>query len=137
MKIAVGLSGGVDSSVAAYLLKKKGHEVVGITMKIWDESMKGTIKGSACFGPDEKEDMEDIKHITELLKIPMHVLDLSKEYNDDILNYFREEYSAGRTPNPCVRCNQSMKFNLLLKKAKITGINFKICNRALCNIKKR
>ena len=124
MKIAVGLSGGVDSAVAAYLLKKKGHEVIGITMKIWDETLKGTFKGNACFGPDEKEDLEDIKHITEILKISMHVLDLSEEYSRDILDYFRKEYASGRTPNPCVRCNQSMKFKLLLKKARESGIDF-------------
>jgi tRNA-uridine 2-sulfurtransferase len=123
MKIAVGLSGGVDSAVAAYLLKKAGHEVVGVTMKIWDDSMKGVIKGNACFGPEEKEDLVDIKKITSFLDIPFYEIDLSKEYSQNILEYFKEEYTAGRTPNPCVRCNQSMKFGLLIDKAK-TVIDF-------------
>jgi len=124
MKIAVGLSGGVDSTITAHLLKKQGHEVVGITMKIWDGTYTSSNTSSSCFGPDEKEDLEETKRITEKLGIPLYIIDLAKEYNKNIIGYFKEEYLAGRTPNPCIKCNQMMKFNFLLSKAKDQGVDF-------------
>jgi tRNA-uridine 2-sulfurtransferase len=124
MKIAVGLSGGVDSSVACYLLKKEGHEVIGLTMKLWDSAASFAVKKSACFGPDEEDDIEDARELASSLGIPYHVIDLSKEYSDSILGYFKDEYLSGKTPNPCMRCNRSMKFSLLLDKAKESGITF-------------
>ncbi|MBT3261329.1 tRNA 2-thiouridine(34) synthase MnmA [bacterium] len=124
MKIAVGLSGGVDSSTAAAILKKQGHSVIGLTMKVWDISYQGTGVKSACFGPDEKDDIKDAQKIAELLDIPYHVLDLSQEYKANILSYFKAEYLAGRTPNPCVKCNKLIKFGALLDKARNSGIDF-------------
>ncbi len=124
MKIAVGLSGGVDSTVAAFLLKNEGHEVIGITMKIWDDSFKSSNKKSACFGPDEVKGIEDTRKITEFLDIPFHVIDLSKEYNNNIIGYFKDEYISGKTPNPCIKCNQMIKFYYLLEKARKAGISF-------------
>lgn len=124
MKIAVGLSGGVDSTVAAYLLKKHGHEVIGLTMKIWDDSYKSSNKKSACFGPDEIESIEETKKITDFLDIPFFVIDLSKEYINNIISYFKNEYIAGKTPNPCIKCNQMIKFYYLLEKARDAGITF-------------
>ena len=124
MKIAVGLSGGVDSTIAAYLLKKEGHDVIGITMKIWDDSFKSSNKKSACFGPDETIDIEETKKITEFLGIPFHIIDLSKEYVNNIISYFKDEYISGKTPNPCIKCNQIIKFYYLLEKAKEAGITF-------------
>ncbi len=125
MTIAVGLSGGVDSSVAAALLKEEGHRVIGLTMAIYDPSL-GIVEGPrhACFGPGEDEDIAACRRISESLGIPYHVIDLRAEYKAQVLDYFRREYLAGRTPNPCVRCNSSMKFGFLLSRAREAGIAF-------------
>ncbi len=125
VKVAVGLSGGVDSSVAAALLKKKGYDVIGITMEIFDGSV--AVKEShkhACYGPGEKEDLEKAASVCEKIGIPFHVIDLKKEYRHHVLDYFRGEYLKGRTPNPCVVCNKKLKFGFLLEKAKEAGITF-------------
>jgi tRNA-specific 2-thiouridylase len=115
MKIAVGLSGGVDSSVALLLLKNEGHDVFGLTMKIWDSSysFSGGNK-HACFGPNEKEEIELAKAVCDSLSVPHVVIDCSKEYKEVVLKYFKEEYLSGKTPNPCVVCNAKMKFGALL-----------------------
>jgi len=126
MKIAVGMSGGVDSSVAAYLLKEQGHDIVGTIMTIWDKKNPGitTSKGNACYGPDEDEDVADAQKVCDFLKIPLHIIDCSQQYNETVLSYFNEEYCAGRTPNPCVICNQNMKFGILPSLLADSGINF-------------
>ncbi len=123
--IAIGLSGGVDSSVAAYLLKKKGFNVLGLTMQIWDGALPLLDEGlSGCYGPGEPRDIAAAKTLADRLGIPHHVISLAPEYNTEVLDYFRSEYRAGRTPNPCVRCNRSMKFGLLLDRARTLGITF-------------
>ncbi|MFC1724717.1 tRNA 2-thiouridine(34) synthase MnmA [candidate division KSB1 bacterium] len=124
MKIAVGLSGGVDSSVAAALLKKQGHEITGIIMKIWDGTPVKTHGGHACYGPDEIEDIEDARKVAEILDIPFHVIDLTEDYKKEVLEYFRKEYISGRTPNPCVICNRKIKFEQLVNQALISGLEF-------------
>lgn len=124
MKYAVGLSGGVDSSVAALLLKEAGHEVVGITMKLWRE---GVYKGGdrdACFGAHETEDIASAARLAERLGIEYRVFDCFDEYNRQVIKYFRETYLAGKTPNPCVRCNAMLKFGLLPKLARESGLEF-------------
>lgn len=124
MKIAVGLSGGVDSSVAAALLREQGHEVVGITMKLWRE---GRYKGGdkdACFGPGEAEDIVNAEALCRQLGIEYRVFDCADEYEKVVLDYFRSEYLAGRTPNPCVRCNAFMKFGVLPQLARKSGVAF-------------
>ena len=112
--VAVGMSGGVDSSAAAAILKKDGYDVIGITMELQDGDIE--IQESAkhaCYGPGEGEDIEEAKKVCEKLEIPYYVFDLKKEYKAYVLEYFREEYLAGRTPNPCVVCNHRRKFGFL------------------------
>jgi tRNA-specific 2-thiouridylase len=124
-KVVVGLSGGVDSSIAAALLKDRGYEVVSITMKTFDPSMPLTESvRHACYGPGEEEDVKAAAAVCNRLGIPFHVLDMKEEFRDHVLAYFRREYLAGRTPNPCIVCNQRIKFGFLLEKAKEAGIDF-------------
>jgi tRNA-uridine 2-sulfurtransferase len=121
--VIVGLSGGVDSSVAAYLLKQQGFHVIGVTMAIWDGQYKSTGK-HACYGADEAEEIREAREIAGILEIPYHVFDCSAEYKDSVLQYFKAEYIAGRTPNPCIRCNQLIKFGLLPLMAEKSGVSY-------------
>jgi tRNA-specific 2-thiouridylase len=126
MKYLVGLSGGVDSSVAALLLKEQGHEVIGATMAIWGKdgiALKEGHKG-ACYGPDEKEDIEEAKKIAAQLGIKYYVYDCAEKYERIVLDNFKKEYIDGRTPNPCVWCNALVKFGLLPELAKANGVEF-------------
>ena len=109
MKIAVGLSGGVDSSVAVLLLQRAGHEVVGITMRIVE---------------DFDQTREDSRRVAGELGILHHIIDLREEYDKTILKYIREDYAAGRTPNPCVRCNREVKFGLFIDRTLASGVDF-------------
>jgi tRNA-specific 2-thiouridylase len=123
--VAVGMSGGVDSSVAAAILKKEGYNVIGITMEIWDGAIEvQESKKHACYGPGEDEDIEEATKVCRQLDIPYHVFDLKKEYKEHVLDYFRKEYLAGRTPNPCVVCNHRLKFGLLIDKEREAGLKF-------------
>jgi tRNA-uridine 2-sulfurtransferase len=124
MKLAVGLSGGVDSSVAAAILKQQGHTIVGVTMKIWQDAYKTKVVRSACFGPDEAEDIEDAAAVAKKIGIPFRVIDLSEEYHREIIGYFKGEYLDGRTPNPCVKCNKQLKFGYLVDEARASGLEF-------------
>ena len=124
MRVAIGLSGGVDSSVAALLLKEAGYDVVGITMKLW---RPGKYKGGdrdACFGSHEEEDIARATQLAEQIGIDYQVFDCFEAYDREIVSYFRETYLAGRTPNPCVRCNALLKFGLLPKLARASGCVF-------------
>ena len=96
MRVAVGISGGVDSAVTAILLKAAGHEVVGVTMKIRGE-----------------EEEKEARAAAERLGIPLEVFDFTAEWKAEVMDYIRDTYRAGRTPNPCVRCNERVKFGLL------------------------
>jgi len=121
--VIVGLSGGVDSSVAAYLLKQQGYQVIGVTMAIWDGQYKSTGK-HACYGSDEEEEIHEAREVAKKLDIPYHVFNCSAEYKQAVLDYFKSEYLAGRTPNPCIQCNQLIKFGMLPLMAKKSGIDF-------------
>jgi len=124
-KVAVGLSGGVDSSVAASLLKEKGFEVVGIIMEIFDGALELTASEKhSCYDPGEKEDIESAASVCKMLGIPFHTIDLRIEYRKEVIDYFRHQYLEGRTPNPCIVCNQRLKFGFLIEKAKKAGIDF-------------
>lgn len=106
------------------LLRDAGHDVVGVTMKLWRE---GVYKGGdrdACFGSHEEEDIESARRLSERLGIEYRVFDCFDTYNREIIKYFRETYLAGRTPNPCVRCNAMLKFGLLPKLARESGLQF-------------
>jgi tRNA-uridine 2-sulfurtransferase len=115
--VFVGMSGGIDSSVTATLLKDQGYKVIGVTMSIWDGQLLQEYKGKhACFGPDEEADIKKAKDICSILGIEHRVIDLKKHYSDVVLLYFSDEYKEGRTPNPCIVCNAKMKFGLLMDK---------------------
>jgi tRNA-specific 2-thiouridylase len=115
MKIVVGMSGGVDSSVAALLLKQAGHDVIGIFMKNWDESDES----GACTAT---EDYEDVRRVCEKIDIPYYTVNFEKEYQDRVFKDFLEEYKRGRTPNPDVLCNKEIKFKAFLDYAmKVAG----------------
>lgn len=117
------MSGGVDSSVAAALLKEQGYQVSGVTMRIWDgELFSGEGRRHGCYGPGEAEDIADAQRVAQILGIDFHVFDLRPEYKAEVLDYFCHEYLSGRTPNPCLRCNHKIKFDALFRKAQDSGI---------------
>ncbi len=118
-RVVVGLSGGVDSSVAAYLLKEQGYEVIGMFMKNWhDESV--TISNECPW----MEDSTDAMLVAEKLGIPFQAIDLSEEYRERIVDYMFSEYKAGRTPNPDILCNREIKFDIFLKAAQKLKADF-------------
>lgn len=124
-KVAVGLSGGVDSAVAAALLVEAGYEVIGITMKIWSGRLAVTEGAKhACYGPGEEEDIAASERLAARLGIEYRVVDLAALYEERVVDYFRREYLAGRTPNPCVVCNRELKFGFLVSEARQNGLDF-------------
>ena len=117
--VVVGLSGGVDSSVAAYILKNKGYNVIGLFMRNWND--ESVIIDDDC---PWIEDSNDALQVAENLGIPFQVIDFSKEYKERIVDYMFSEYKNGRTPNPDILCNREIKFDLFLKKAIEIGADF-------------
>ncbi len=115
--VVVGLSGGVDSSVAAYLLKQQGYNVVGLFMVNWEED---TIDGNCT----AEQDFEDVKRVANKLNIPYYTVNYAKEYNENVFKYFLEEYKKGYTPNPDVMCNKEIKFGPFLKFAMELGADY-------------
>lgn len=122
-KIIVGVSGGVDSAVSLYLLQKQGYDVAAVTMEIYKGEALPAAKGNFCYGR-QKQDLDDVKRLCEKLKVPCHIFDCSKEFEQKVLSVFKNEYMHGRTPNPCVLCNRFVKFIVLPEKAKAAGIDF-------------
>ena len=125
-EILVGMSGGIDSTVAAWLLKQQGHNVTGITMSIWkpDRPFHGDPNRDACFAPSEMHDISKTRDLCRKIGIQHIVLDISDEYERTVLKNFREEYLNGHTPNPCVWCNQKIKFGAMVDGARKAGLNF-------------
>jgi tRNA-specific 2-thiouridylase len=116
-RIVVAMSGGVDSSVTAALLKRQGHEVVGITLQLYDQGQAVGRKGACCAG----QDIYDAKRVADRLGIPHYVLDYEQRFRDSVMEDFAASYAAGETPIPCVRCNQRVKFRDLLATARELG----------------
>lgn len=122
MDVAVGLSGGVDSALSALLLKEQGHHVTGITMRLWKGRYRGGDK-RACFGAGEEKNIEDAARIARTIGIRHEIFDCSEEYDKSVIEPFRKTWLDGKTPNPCVICNPIIKFGLLVRLAKESGLS--------------
>lgn len=121
-KVVVGMSGGVDSSVAAWLLKEQGYEVIGVTMQIWqDEDNQIQEENGGCCGLSA---VEDARRVAWDLEIPYYVMNFKEEFQSNVINYFVDEYQKGRTPNPCIACNRYVKWESLLKRSMDIGAEF-------------
>ncbi|HPL52732.1 MAG TPA: tRNA 2-thiouridine(34) synthase MnmA [Bacillota bacterium] len=115
-RVVTGMSGGVDSSVAAYLLKQQGYDVIGVTMQIWQDKSKATLEreGGCC----SLSAVEDARRVCDKLGIPFYVMNFKQIFEKKVIDYFVDEYLMGRTPNPCIACNRFIKFDALLERAK-------------------
>ncbi|NLC20203.1 MAG: tRNA 2-thiouridine(34) synthase MnmA [Clostridiales bacterium] len=121
-KVVVGMSGGVDSSVAAYLLKKAGYDVIGVTMQIWQDEDSCTIEeNGGCCGLSA---VEDARRVAAVLDIPYYVMNFKQEFKKHVIDYFVSEYLQARTPNPCIACNRFVKWEALLKRSLDIGASY-------------
>jgi len=120
LKIAVAMSGGVDSSVAAALLKKQGHEVAGFFLHFWHEPKAGSQENKCC----SAEALLDARQVAAKIGIPLYTLNFAKIFKKEVVDNFLAEYNCGRTPNPCVRCNKRVKLGNLIKQVKKLGFDY-------------
>ena len=119
-RVLLGMSGGVDSSVAGHLLQEQGYEVIGVTMKVWPQDCISRAEDKCC-GPQAVADARSVAHS---LGIPHYVVDEADQFEQTVITYFASEYQAGRTPNPCVMCNEKLKFGNLWQKAQALDCNY-------------
>ena len=119
-RVLLGMSGGVDSSVAGYLLREQGYDVIGVTMKVWPQDCISRAEDKCC-GPQAVADARAVAHS---LGIPHYVVDEADQFERTVIDYFTSEYQAGRTPNPCVMCNEKLKFGNLWGKAEALGCDY-------------
>src|SRR5215471_16020233 len=117
MRIVVAMSGGVDSSVAAALLAEQGHEVIGLSMQLYDQSGGQSSFGSCC----SIDDLHDARRVAASIGIPHYIVNFEKQFNDQVVSNFVSEYAAGRTPLPCAHCNSDLKFATLAERARGFG----------------
>lgn len=125
--VVIGMSGGVDSSVAAIILKEQGYNVIGLFMRNWDSSLNNDFLGNPNLNNNicpQEEDYNDALKVCEKLDIPLHRIDFVKEYWDYVFTYFLDELKKGRTPNPDIMCNKYIKFDMFIKEAKKLGADF-------------
>lgn len=121
-KVVVGMSGGVDSSVAAYLLKEQGYDVIGVTMQIWqDDYNEEERKTEGCCGITA---VDDARRVADYIGIPYYVMNFKQEFKANVIDYFLEEYRLGRTPNPCIACNRYVKWEALLHRSMEIGADY-------------
>ena len=121
-KVVVGMSGGVDSSVAAYLLKEAGYDVIGVTMQIWQEEPEEVQEeNGGCCGLSA---VDDARRVANQVEIPYYVMNFKKEFQKYVIDYFVDEYRHGRTPNPCIACNRFVKWESLLKRSLDIGADY-------------
>lgn len=121
-KVVVGMSGGVDSSVAAWLLKEQGYDVMGVTMQIWqDESEQVLEEQGGCCGLSA---VDDARRVAAMLEIPYYVMNFKSEFKKNVMDYFVAEYLKGHTPNPCIACNRYVKWESLLKRSMDIGADY-------------
>ena len=121
-KVVVGMSGGVDSSVAAFLLKEQGYDVIGVTMQIWqDEDSAIQEESGGCCGLSA---VDDARRVAYALDIPYYVMNFKQEFKENVMDYFVDEYLQGRTPNPCIACNRYVKWESLLKRSMDIGSDY-------------
>ena len=121
-RVVVGMSGGVDSSVAAWLLKEQGYDVIGVTMQIWqDEEEKLQEENGGCCGLTA---VDDARRVAASLDIPYYVMNFKREFKENVIDYFVDEYIGGRTPNPCIACNRFVKWESLLKRSMDIGADY-------------
>lgn len=121
-RVVIGMSGGVDSSVAAYLLKEQGYDVIGVTMQIWqDEDEERQQENGGCCGLSA---VDDARRVASMLEIPYYVMNFKQEFKEHVMDYFAEEYLHGRTPNPCIACNRYVKWESLLKRSMEIGADY-------------
>ena len=132
MRILVAMSGGVDSSVVAGLLHEAGHEVIGVTLQLYDHGAATGRKGACCAG----QDIHDARRVADHLGIPHYVIDAEQRFADAVIGDFADSYAAGETPVPCVRCNQTVKFADLTALAQRPGVRA-AGDRALCAADRR